>query len=220
LATGAKFELAIVNSGMPEVHGLLARLTDCPGIALTQAGYRSGGWGELFAATLAKPLKPARLAETIISVLLDRVTARPDAASEFDAKLAERVPLRILIAEDNPVNQKVTGRLLEKIGYQADIVADGTEILIALHRRQYDVVLMDVQMPQMDGLQATRAIRRQWPGDSGPVIIAMTANAFQEDREACLDAGMDHFLTKPVRIGELQAVLSRCGEPVLAGDSA
>jgi CheY-like chemotaxis protein len=115
-----------------------------------------------------------------------------------------------LLAEDNAVNQKVATHLLDRIGYRADIAANGLEVLEALQRQSYDVVLMDVQMPQMDGLEATRRICRDWPIEKRPKIIAMTANAMQGDREKCLGAGMDDYITKPVRREELAIALSKC----------
>ncbi|MEG4588180.1 response regulator [Microcoleus sp. MOSTC5] len=118
--------------------------------------------------------------------------------------------IRILLAEDNVVNQKVATHLLDRIGYRADIAANGLEVLEALKRQSYDVVLMDVQMPNMDGLEATRRICQEWPANKKPRIIAMTANAMQGDREKCLEAGMDDYITKPVRREELAIALSKC----------
>ncbi|HEY2294982.1 MAG TPA: ATP-binding protein, partial [Thermoanaerobaculia bacterium] len=133
-------------------------------------------------------------------------------------------PLRILIAEDNVINQKVALLMLQQLGYAADVAADGEETLAALRRQRYDVILMDVQMPGMDGLEATRRIRDEWPAAERPRIIAMTANVLREDRETCLAAGMDDFLSKPVLLENLRAALSRGAEtaapapPPVAGD--
>jgi CheY-like chemotaxis protein/HPt (histidine-containing phosphotransfer) domain-containing protein len=118
-------------------------------------------------------------------------------------------PLRILVAEDNVVNQKVALLLLQQLGYAADVAADGEETLAALRRQPYDVILMDVQMPGMDGLEAARRIRDEWPAAERPRIIAVTANALREDRETCLAAGMDDYLSKPVLPEDLQAALCR-----------
>jgi CheY-like chemotaxis protein len=117
--------------------------------------------------------------------------------------------LRILLAEDNAVNQKVALRLLDQLGYRADVASDGLEALEALERQPYDVVLMDVQMPELDGLDASRRICERWPADVRPRIIAMTANAMPEDREACFAAGMDDYVAKPIRPNELAKALSR-----------
>jgi signal transduction histidine kinase/ligand-binding sensor domain-containing protein/CheY-like chemotaxis protein/HPt (histidine-containing phosphotransfer) domain-containing protein len=131
----------------------------------------------------------------------------PATLDEPDPRLAERLPLRILVAEDNSVNQRVALLLLERLGYSADVAGNGHEVLAALRRQPYDVVLMDVQMPGMDGLEATRRIQAGWPPEQRPRIVAMTASALLADRNACRVAGMDGFLSKPVLIRELQAVL-------------
>jgi CheY-like chemotaxis protein/HPt (histidine-containing phosphotransfer) domain-containing protein len=117
--------------------------------------------------------------------------------------------LRILLAEDNAVNQKVALRLLDQLGYRADVTSNGLEALEALERQPYDVVLMDVQMPELDGLDASRLLCERWPAEVRPRIIAMTANALPEDREACFAAGMDDYLAKPIRPNELGEALSR-----------
>jgi CheY-like chemotaxis protein len=117
--------------------------------------------------------------------------------------------LRILVAEDNAVNQKVALRLLKQLGFGADVVWNGLEALEALERKSYDVVLMDVQMPELDGLDASRRIGERMAPDERPRIIAMTANALPEDREACLAAGMDDYVAKPIRPDELAAALRR-----------
>jgi CheY-like chemotaxis protein len=134
------------------------------------------------------------------------VPVRPTGAS-IDQGLGARHPLRILLAEDNPVNQKLALRLLERMGYRADVVENGHEAITALEGSAYDVVLMDIQMPELDGLEATRRIRRRWPGEEGPRIVAMTANAMDGDREACLEAGMDDYIAKPIAPEALQATL-------------
>ena len=122
------------------------------------------------------------------------------------AKLGVRMPLRILVAEDIQVNQKLALRFLEGIGYRADVAGNGIEALEAVARQRYDVVFMDVQMPEMDGLAATREIHRRW-GVSRPRIIAMTANAMQGDRELCIAAGMDDYITKPLRRDDIEEAL-------------
>jgi CheY-like chemotaxis protein/HPt (histidine-containing phosphotransfer) domain-containing protein len=126
-----------------------------------------------------------------------------------DTELAQDLPLRILIAEDNSVNQKLAASLLKKMGYRADVAGNGVEALEALERQPYDVVLMDVQMPEMDGLEATRRIHERWPGAGRPYVIAATANAMQEEKQACFLAGMDDYLSKPIRMNELVAALRR-----------
>ncbi|MDQ2098586.1 MAG: response regulator [Tychonema bourrellyi B0820] len=131
-------------------------------------------------------------------------------ASNLSQGGANGVQIRILLAEDNVVNQKVAIHLLDRIGYRADIAANGLEVLEILRRQSYDVVLMDVQMPEMDGLEATRRICQELSANKKPRIIAMTANAMQGDREKCIEAGMDDYITKPVRREELAIALSKC----------
>jgi CheY-like chemotaxis protein len=132
----------------------------------------------------------------------------------IDTHFSQRRPLRILLAEDNVINQKVATRILSQMGYRPDVVQNGVEVLEALERQKYDVILMDIQMPDMDGLEATRRIRQQYTGAKRPWIIAMTANAMDSDRRNCFDAGMDGYLSKPVRIEALEAELTRSSENV------
>jgi CheY-like chemotaxis protein len=167
-----------------------------------------------FAAFLTKPIKASQLYNALVDIF---GTAEKTAwqrgevvESQFDAQMGERLPLRILVAEDNVINQKLALRLLERMGYRADVAANGLEALDALRRQTYDVVLMDVQMPEMDGLKATRVICQILPRQRRPRIIAMTANAMQEDREECLAAGMDDYLSKPIRVEEMIRALSLC----------
>jgi CheY-like chemotaxis protein len=128
----------------------------------------------------------------------------------FDEGMGERHPLRILLAEDNLINQKVAINLLERLGYRADVAANGIEVLEALRRQPYDVVLMDIQMPEMDGEEASRLIRELLPASHQPNIIAMTAHALQGDRERYIKSGMDNYISKPVRVEQLREVLLEC----------
>jgi CheY-like chemotaxis protein len=123
-----------------------------------------------------------------------------------DENLAEKKRLRILVAEDVPSNQKVLVQMLRRMGYRADMAADGIEVLQALERQPYDLVFMDVKMPEMDGIAAAKEIRRLWP-DNAPKIVAITAYAMEGDREKCLEAGMDDYIAKPVKKSELAKVL-------------
>ena len=132
----------------------------------------------------------------------------------MDTGMAERHPLRILLAEDNVVNQKLALRLLSQMGYRADLASNGIEAIECIERQRYDVVLMDVQMPEMDGLEASRRITAKWPARERPRIIAMTANAMQGDREECLAAGMDDYVTKPIRVDQLVDALHHAGARV------
>jgi CheY-like chemotaxis protein len=165
-----------------------------------------------FAAFLHKPIKQAQL----YHILMEIIAGQPAQASVFsppvlpDRPLVEQLPLRILLAEDNLVNQKVATRLLDRLGYRADVVSNGLEVLQALQRQDYDVVLMDIQMPEMDGLEASRRIQQGWPLARRPRLIAMTANAMQGDRERCLEAGLDDYISKPIRLEALGQVLGQC----------
>jgi CheY-like chemotaxis protein len=125
------------------------------------------------------------------------------------ARLADRHPLRVLVAEDNVVNQKVALAMLRSLGYRADLAADGVEAVEAVRRVPYDVVFMDLQMPELDGMDATKQIIAEHPVGRRPRIVALTANAFEEDREACLNAGMDDYISKPLKPETLEAVLLR-----------
>lgn len=160
-----------------------------------------------------KPIRPAQLLEALcraLSVQLQREKKAP-AAPVLDANLARRLPLRLLLADDNPINQKVGLSVLSKLGYRADLANNGMEVIKALEQKVYDVLFLDVQMPEMDGLEAARQICQRWPAEKRPCIIAMTGNALMGDREKCLAAGMDDYISKPVRIVELQAALERWG---------
>jgi PAS domain S-box-containing protein len=222
---GDPFDLAILDMHMPEMDGgtLAAEIRRyrharaLPLIMLTSLGPREEPRGDVeLAASLTKPIKPSQLYATLMSVFGDPAGVQAPVPQEGAVgRLAERVPLRILVAEDNVVNQQLALLLLKKLGYQADVAADGLAALQALERRPYDVVLMDVQMPTMDGLEATRRIHQRWPEGQGPHVIAATANAMQEEREACLAAGMDDYLSKPIRLEELATALSRCRPHVI-----
>jgi CheY-like chemotaxis protein len=183
-----------------------------PLVLFSSLGRKEAG-DSLFAATLAKPLRQSQLFDTLVSLLAheDAPKAAPTAAKpRMDAQMAERHPLRILLAEDNVVNQKLALRLLQQMGYRADVASNGIEAVECCARQPYDVLLMDVQMPEMDGLEATRRIVARWSNVAQrPRIVAMTANAMQGDREECLAAGMDDYVTKPIRVDALvQALLS------------
>jgi signal transduction histidine kinase/DNA-binding response OmpR family regulator len=212
LAVGERFDLAIVDMHMPGMDGLeLGRRLQAVAPALPRVLFSSLGRKEIdndagFAAHLHKPLRQSQLHDTLMSLLGGLATPSPTSEQpRLDAQMAERHPLRILLAEDNAVNQKLALRLLQQMGYRADLAANGIEAVEATRRQPYDLVLMDVQMPEMDGLEATRRIRKH--GGGGPRIVAMTANAMQGDREACLAAGMDDYVTKPIRVAELVRAL-------------
>ena len=221
VAAGERFDVGILDMHMPEMDGVTlaraiaehTRAGALPLVLCTSLGRREArADGEPFTAYLHKPIKPSQLFDTVMSVLADRpvpVAPRGVARSELDPAMAGRHPLRILLAEDNVVNQKVALRLLAQMGYRADTAANGLEAIDAVGRQTYDVVLMDVQMPELDGFEAAREITRRWPATQRPRIIAMTANAMHGDRELCVAAGMDDYVSKPIRIDELVAALER-----------
>jgi CheY-like chemotaxis protein len=158
--------------------------------AISQMGMGSTFYFEILAE--ATPIEPFK-------------KPNPNSKNEFQAE--RNHALSILMAEDNLINQKVLLRMLNKLGYSADVACNGLEVLQALERQPYDVILMDVQMPEMDGLEATRAIRKRWAFTDQPKIIAITAHALEGDRERCLAAGMNDYISKPVEMEELQAFL-------------
>jgi two-component system, sensor histidine kinase len=225
---GDRFDLAILDMRMPEMDGLMLaqkirqvqKNSAFPLVMLSSIGQRvdidrdsaEPSWEE-FAAVLAKPVKAAQLFKALVGVF----QKAPDAPAPMispgktEPTLGERLPLRILLAEDNLVNQKVAIQTLKKMGYRADIANHGLEVLEALKHKTYDLIFMDVQMPEMDGLQTTKAIHQEWKDRQRPRIIAMTANAMQGDREECLKAGMDDYVSKPIKPQDLYNVLERWG---------
>jgi len=217
-AASDAFDLAILDMHMPAMDGLeLARRIHAlapklPLVLFSSLGRREAGDVEShFKAYLAKPLRQSQLFDTLVSLFASDAAARPAPAkavgSKLDPAMAARHPLRILLAEDNVVNQKLALRLLQQMGYRADLASNGIEAVESVERQAYDVVLMDVQMPELDGLDATRRIRTLGPAHEGVRIVAMTANAMQGDREMCMDAGMDDYLTKPIRVDRLVEAL-------------
>jgi signal transduction histidine kinase/DNA-binding response OmpR family regulator len=218
LDAGDDVDLAVLDMHMPEMDGLeLARevrrrRAGLPLVLFSSLGRREAGDTEgLFSAYLAKPMRQSQLFDTLVSLLAHEPAPKVAAAPgkpQLDPGLAARHPLRILLAEDNVVNQKLALRLLQQMGYRADLASNGIEAVESVERQAYDVVLMDVQMPEMDGLEAARRITARWAPEARPRIVAMTANAMQGDREMCLAAGMDDYLTKPIRVETLVEALN------------
>ncbi len=227
---GEHFDVAVLDMHMPEMDGVMLaheirRLPDgaaLPMVLLSSLGQREvTSEKDLFAAALTKPVKPSQLFDALAGLFTEPVepATAPARVMPQPPGSASRKSVRILLAEDNAVNQKVGMHLLASLGYRADLAANGLEVLEALNRQAYDVVLMDVQMPEMDGLEATRRIVAAQPDPLlRPWIIAITANAIQGDREICLAAGMDDYITKPVQKTELQEALERA--PRVPGKSA
>jgi signal transduction histidine kinase/CheY-like chemotaxis protein len=222
------FDFAVLDFHLPEMDGVqlaseIRRLPEGENLPLVMLssgvnGIPCNGQQNLFAARLSKPIKPRKLIDTLAGILNGQTAGDLVVLPRTERSLADRMPSRILLAEDNLINQKLAVKMLERIGYSPDIAGNGVEVLAALRRQSYDLVLMDVQMPEMDGVEATRRIRQEWPGDSGPRIVAITANAFKSDREQCLAAGMDGYVTKPIQFRELQAVLEQCSVGIAALD--
>jgi PAS domain S-box-containing protein len=210
------FELALLDMFMPGMDGLeLARAIrerpafyDLPLIMLTSSMGHDEEFRKFdFSAVLFKPLKPAVLCRTLIDVLM-RLPSRKAASQKIKSSVREEArPLRILVAEDNLVNQRVCMLLLKKLGYTADMAVNGEEALLAVEQSSYDVILMDVQMPKMDGLAATREICRRWPEGVRPYIIGVSAHALTEERARALDSGMNDYLAKPIHFDELRYAL-------------
>lgn len=222
LAKGVQFDIAILDMQMPEMDGItLARqirqqsgCQNLPLVILTSLGRlkTSSDFNDVqFAASLSKPIKQSQLYDILTRVLGNQ----PSQASisyfpMLDRHLAYRLPLRILLAEDTVVNQKVALLMLQKMGYSADVVTNGVEVLKTLQKQPYDVVLMDIHMPEMDGLEAARRICQEWEVGFRPHIIAITANAMRGDREIYLAAGMNDYISKPIQLQELAQALSKC----------
>jgi signal transduction histidine kinase/CheY-like chemotaxis protein len=216
---GDAYDIAILDMHMPEMDGVtlsneIRKLgKPLPLIMLTSLGWRDPGDTANFSAFLTKPVKQSSLYNAIITALSAQDVKRAAPAEPvFDAQLALQYPMKILLAEDNAVNQKLAIRILGRMGYRVDVAANGLEVLESLEHQHYDLILMDVQMPEMDGLDATRFIRNKLPPEMQPCIVAMTANAMQGDREMCLAAGMNDYISKPIQLRDLQDALMRAGQ--------
>jgi PAS domain S-box-containing protein len=229
LRSGEKFDVVLVDLLMPEMDGVefarhartIASCERTPQILLASPSSLTSRVDEVaafFAGHLHKPVKRSILLKMLSMAVGSRVTVgvRRTIGQVLDSSLATRIPLRILVAEDNPVNQALALAVFKKMGYRAECVADGQEVLDALAQRPYDLVFMDVQMPGMDGLEATRRINETMPPESRPRIIAMTANAMYGDRERCLQSGMDDYISKPIRLEELREMVERHGTAVVS----
>jgi CheY-like chemotaxis protein len=231
--TGQAFDLAILDMCMPEMDGmaLAAALRKLPAtrtlplVMLTSLDRQHQihkHAAAQFAAIFNKPVKPNHLLNVLVGLYVQPAAVKtPELPTQVGEgrggvapypALGQIHPLRLLLAEDNTVNQKVALHTLKRIAYTADVAANGLEVLAALERQTYDVVLMDVQMPEMDGVEAVRAIRDQWPSDAQPYVIAMTTHAMSGDRQRFLEAGMDDYVSKPFSLEELAAALARAAK--------
>jgi signal transduction histidine kinase/HPt (histidine-containing phosphotransfer) domain-containing protein len=218
------FDVAIIDQQLPEMEGLTLAEDirrhpagrQLPLLLLSSVRLRNDDTRPLrssISVFVHKPIRPAQLLDALcraLNIQLQREKKAPFAPS-LDANLAQRLPLRLLLADDNPINQKVGLSVLQKLGYRADIAHNGVEVLQALEQKAYDVLFLDVQMPEMDGLEAARQICEKWPPERRPKIIAMTGNALMGDREKCLQSGMDDYISKPIRVSELQSAIEKWG---------
>jgi PAS domain S-box-containing protein len=223
---GEHFDVAVLDMSMPDFDGIDLALQirrrrtprELPIVMLTSLGQRqtlNAGQEAGLAACLSKPIKAAQLFATLLAAIEGRLPVIEPSAGPA---CVPQQRLRVLLAEDNPVNQRVARRLLQHLGYAPDLAVDGQQVLTAVAKRTYDVVLMDIQMPELDGVQvARRIVQERGPGGL-PRIIAMTANAMPGDREAYLEAGMDGYLPKPIDLADLATVLDQAA--VLARQSA
>lgn len=236
---GETFDVAILDMHMPEMDGvelakqIRASNAKLPMVLFSSLGRREAGVeaeSGLFAAYLIKPIKQSQLFDTLAGLFMAAKARDEKPVTErfkLDPEFAARHPLKILLAEDNAVNQKLALRLLEQMGYRADVASNGLEAVESVARQKYDVILMDVQMPEMDGLEATRRIIdltgfgntaagsvQRLSGLNRPHIIGLTANALEGDRELCLAAGMADYISKPIRVNELVDALARAGKQV------
>lgn len=213
-------DVALLDYHMPEMNGVtlaskiheLTKDRPIPLLLSSSLGMTfDPGQEQLFRVRLTKPVRAAQLLEQLTVIFQDnrRAAVATRKSPEVQITRFKVQPLRILLAEDNPVNQRVATLMLQKLGYRADVVANGLEAVAAVERQQYDVVLMDVQMPEMDGIEATRTIALNVPAAMRPRIIAMTAHAMAGDRERCMLAGMDDYLNKPIEVASLGAALAR-----------
>ncbi|NEP78159.1 MAG: response regulator [Okeania sp. SIO3B3] len=222
---GDLFDLAILDMAMPEMDGLTLGFElrkfksqdELPLILLTSLGKYNediDSINQIFSAYISKPVKQSTLLKTIVDIFAtvkQTYHTQPTKQVQINHKLAEHLPLKILLAEDNIINQEFAVAILEKMGYKIDVVNNGIDAIAACKNQNYDIIFMDVQMPEMDGLEATREIIKQLPSETRPKIIAMTANAMEDDRDECLQAGMDDYVSKPIKIQLMQQMLEKWG---------
>jgi PAS domain S-box-containing protein len=223
---GKKFDLCIFDFHMPVMDGIqltrevrkLKNGSSVPIIILSSMGKKNDTINDKelnLSRYLNKPIRQNQLYDCLVNVFgnfNEPKLDRPVKQLKIDSALSEKMPLRILVAEDNVVNQKVALRILERMGYRADIAANGYEVIDAVRGLQYDIVFMDILMPEMDGYEATKLILDEYSKEKRPKIIAMTANAMQGDKERCIEAGMDDYISKPVRIEEMYDIFIKWGE--------
>ncbi len=220
---GVSFDVVLVDYQMPDTDGnalsrairTLRPAEALPIVLMASLSHREAIDHSLYAATVTKPIKPLLLVEALVTALGAPTKTNADAPVKIDAApAAPKTDIHLLLAEDNIVNQKVALNMLKRLGYRADVAGNGLEVLEATARQHYDIILMDVQMPEMSGLEATLKLRERWPeGPQRPWVVALTANAMAEHRAECMEVGMDDYLSKPIKIGELKDALERAKLP-------
>jgi PAS domain S-box-containing protein len=219
---GDPFDVGIIDMMMPEMDGVhiakelrtMRTRESLPLILCSSSGQSAAEFntGDLFAAFLSKPIKQDQVFESMMSAITGMKRAAKTVPPVQLKPLTQQMPLSILVAEDNPINQKLILRVLQQIGYHADLAANGIEVLKATGQKKYNLIFMDVNMPEMDGLEATRKIVNASAQSARPVIVAVTADALQGDRDKCIEAGMDDYITKPIRVSDIRGVLERWGK--------
>jgi signal transduction histidine kinase len=220
--SGKRFDLAVFDETLPDMDGMkwlqdvrsLPEAQFLPLIMLSFSPPSAARAAGAPAVVVPKPIRRAPLLDALRrAVSADMAGAKVPSAARMDSRLAVRLPLRILLADDKPVNIDVCRTFLQKMGYEPVTVTNGQEVIAAMEKEQFDIVLLDIQMPVMDGFNTAQEIYRRW-GENRPHLIAVTGNAMQGDREKCLAAGMDDYLSKPIRPKELEAALLRWGKQV------
>lgn len=219
------FDIAILDMLMPEMDGItlskeireLKSKEELPIIMLTSAGnfdIDKELAEKLFSAFVSKPIKQSQLYNIILNVTLSDSLEEIEEVKKtvLDRNMAEKIPMRILVAEDNIINQKLILKILAQLGYKADVVGNGLEVIETLKRQRYDMIFMDIQMPEMDGIETTKRINQKWHNEDKPTIVAMTANVMHGDKEKCINAGMDDYISKPVLIDEIQKLIIKWAE--------
>ena len=217
---GETFDLGILDMQMPVMDGVqlgykikaLPYGKNMPLIMLSSLGKMFSAPRDVFSAEISKPIRFSELFELVKTTISEKKkNDEKEKEISIDKTLAEKLPLQILLAEDNLINQKLVIQLLNKMGYYPDTASNGAEAVMMLDKKRYDILFMDVQMPVMDGLEATRTIVTTWPRNKRPHIIAMTANVMHGDREKCLEAGMEDYLSKPIKFDEVEEALMKWG---------
>lgn len=220
--SGEQFDIAVLDMRMPNMDGLslaghIRSLPSCQNLplvmlsSLERLSQKEHDEELSFVAILSKPIKRSQLYDVFIHSLCGQQNSllpKRSLPAVFDSQLSQKLPLRILLVEDVSLNQKVALQMLDRMGYRADVANNGLEALLALRQQPYDLVFMDVQMPEMDGLEATRRICQEWSQNSRPWIIAMTAHAMQGDKEECFSVGMNDYISKPIRMEAIAQALN------------